>query len=384
MNLHPDWLWINELDETPMAVVLARYGFQSRGDRFWPCPACNEETRSSSDRAKGPATFGDGWHCWRCGEGGRALDLVAWVLLGDSKPAKGDSEGWARLGERLTGHTRKTHSPDEHGQASVRRNLNRPTSRPTNPRPPHRELRRLWGACLPVTEDPAVSAWLAGRGFSPRRIARHDLARALPDDAFCPRWASFMGSRWKYSGHRLIFRAVGPAPAPSRAGWAWSLRARNIQPNIPGHQKSASAACGPGSASGLVYADDHARRMLTGSLPCRLIITEGEPDWLVWASRMADTQDRHRWGVVGVWNGSWSEALAACLSRGATVALRTHRDRAGGDYADRIEATLLPRGVTVFRLVGDGPDENDAMQASRLDIEPLAGCVARQLQGWAG
>ncbi|MFT5686907.1 MAG: hypothetical protein ACI8RZ_007864, partial [Myxococcota bacterium] len=201
MNLNADWLWLEEASEMAIPAMVRHLGMHSRGNRCWPCPACNEETAGSKDRRKGPISFNHiGWRCHRCDQGGRALDLAAWVMLGAAKPATGDKDGWARFAEVYTGQAPKVYDLDEHRKLSVRRI----SPGPINPRPPHHELVRFWGRCIPVTEDAEVSAWLESRGFKPHQIARADLARALPESVFCPRWASFMGERWKHSGHRLI------------------------------------------------------------------------------------------------------------------------------------------------------------------------------------
>jgi len=373
------WRWLDALRNTPMQELLDRYGHERRGNRLWPCPACGEENRSSKDRTKGPAIFNDfTWKCWRCGEGGHKLDLVSWNLMGKPAPAKGDKEGWHDFAAIYTGErpaVRPRRQP-----TTVRRNSAGPSRYP-NARPPVDELLAFWASCIPVTEDAEVSGWLKGRGLSPHQVAARDLARALPEGMPCPPWASFMGVRWRWSGHRLIL----PAWGPGRPGkWTWTVRARNIRADIAPGSKIASAACGYGSASKLFYACPTAREMLKGEKPGHFILSEGGPDWLTWACRNPGRNTRgEAWGCLGYWNGSWTEEVGALIPSDSVILLRGHRDGpaskyAGQRYADRIERTLN-RFVSVYRLLGeDQPDDNDLLQAGRLSALPEDGCAYRR------
>jgi len=347
--------WNDHINAFTIAGLLRELGRETRRNRLWPCPACGEEARSSSSRDKGPIGFGRyGWRCHRCGVGGGRLQLASWLLLGREYERVALREAWrARVGE--LGH--RVYIPPA-------------PARVISARPPIDEVRQLWNDCAPVTDDDEVAMWLCSRGLRPHQVALHDLARALPPRYWCPRWASFQGQRWNLSGHRLIVRAVGPG----RDGWEWSLRARNILADVPPGSKSASVAMGPGSASGLVYADETARQMLNGSRSdVQLVITEGEPDWLTWS-----TLNPRGWGVLGIWSGAWVEHLADCIPRGAVIALRTHQDPAGQKYAAKIRRSL--QGRTTLYQLEDGleADENDRLQARMLlELNPLSRCSYR-------
>ena len=80
----------------------------------------------------------------------------------------------------------------------------------------------------------------------------------------------------------------------------------------------------------------HSRRSL------RILVVEGEPDFLTWATQAAAT-DFDVPLVIGVISGSWSERLAARLPTGARVIIRTHHDAAGDRYAEAIRETLSHR-----------------------------------------
>jgi hypothetical protein len=100
-------------------------------------------------------------------------------------------------------------------------------------------------------------------------------------------------------------------------------------------------------AAGLVLANGGARRMLAEQLgdlpsPLRIVIVEGEPDYLTWATRFSDA-DEDAPVVLGVVSGSWTPEIATRIPWRARVVVWTHRDVAGDRYAANIAATLSAR-----------------------------------------
>jgi len=75
-----------------------------------------------------------------------------------------------------------------------------------------------------------------------------------------------------------------------------------------------------------------------------VIITEGEPDWLTWATTRPDL------AVLGVVAGAWVAELAARIPDGSKVVLRTHADAAGDAYAAKVAASFTGRKVQLARL----------------------------------
>jgi hypothetical protein len=100
-------------------------------------------------------------------------------------------------------------------------------------------------------------------------------------------------------------------------------------------------------AGGLVLADTLARWVLEHGKapsggPLRLLIAEGEPDFLTWASRQSADADAVL-AVIGLVSGAWTPAIASRIPDGTHVAVRTHHDEAGRKYAAQIHATLAGR-----------------------------------------
>jgi len=226
-------------------------------------------------------------------------------------------------------------------------------------RPPASEVVELWDACDDVYDDGEVSAWLAYRGLDPVNVSDLDLARALPPTGSLPAWARCGGRSWS-AGWRCIFPvydATG-ALASLRARWCHLL----AREDAPAEQldrppayfpavKSAAAAAGPGSASGLVLADGLLCQLLrTGerpqwwpeATPLRIVVVEGEPDFLTWAARHGDAAETAP-AVLGLWSGAWTSALAARIPTGSRILLRTDLDASGHQYATRVARDLADR-----------------------------------------
>lgn len=229
-----------------------------------------------------------------------------------------------------------------------------PAAQPPPPRPPVSEVADLWESCIGVLDDSEVSAWLTSRGLDPAVVEDRDLARALPTAAHLPPWARCRNEAWS-TGWRCTVRTWGPT------GDLESLRARWVrQEKPPGGVKSAAAAAGEGSATGMVLADALGRQILaTGAspdwwppVPLRIVISEGEPDWLVWATRFADRAEVAP-AVLGIWSGAWRQELATRIPSGTRVIVRTDPDPAGDAYSRTIVSTLAGR-CTVLRLRGGG------------------------------
>jgi hypothetical protein len=138
------------------------------------------------------------------------------------------------------------------------------------------------------------------------------------------------------------------------AGAVESVHARALAPREANGRDKAASPSGA-EVRGLVLADARGVSMLRGEYrPASLVIAEGPPDFLTWATRWSDADDESAPAILGVLAGSWSDEFAARVPSGLRVAVRTHRDGAGEKYAARIVASLVAR-CAVYRLTEPSP-----------------------------
>jgi DNA primase len=312
------------------------------------CPAHQERSPSCSI-TRGP----DGTlraNCFGCGFTGDVFHLLA--IVEHLSP----DQDFPELLRRAAGLARVSldrTAPSPRAPSSV------PPMPPRRAYPPGAEVGALWSLCRPVVEDAEVRSWLEHRGLVPAAIARHDLARALPVGRDLPRWASFWGDRsarpkpapWSALGFRLI------VPLHDADGVIRSVRARAVTEIAPAAPKALPPS---GHASqGLVLANTLAAQMLArGAWPerveRRVVIAEGEPDFLTWATRALAVL-----GIAG--SGQWTEAIAQRIPAGTTAIIRTDQDDAGDLYAEVITRTLWGR-CTVLETE---PEARRARRATR-------------------
>jgi len=332
--------WAAEVKARGVADVAAALGLEvrPRSKSLGPCPACQaprRHTKTGDHRgAVGLTPDGLGWRCFQCDAGGDAVTLAAFVALG-RVPGSGDP-GWREVAAFCETHGLCTPSTPGTSPRPRARVVAAPPPAPAPAllRPPAAEVAALWAACVPVVDDPDVAAWITGRGLDAGQVADTDTARALPRTGPLPPWCRFTGQDWRESTHRVI------VPLVDAAGRLISLHARALAPATPG-QKAASPA--GFQITGLVFADSLGRALLEGqAAPRCVVIAEGVPDFLTWATRYGDAAEDAP-AVLGVVAGSWTAALAARCPNGATVVIRTHADAAGDKYAAAIAATLTGR-----------------------------------------
>lgn len=325
----------------PVAEVATALGLEVRGRgrlvSLSPCPACGDDVRGHTrpDR-RGPVGLtpdGHGWRCHRCREGGDAVTLAAWFVTSSGAP-RGDR--FLDVLATCAGHGLCDPLPGRTTPKVARRPP--PPPRPVLPpqRPPVDELAALWRACLPVTADAEVSAWLTSRGLDPQAVADRELAYALPPGASLPAWARIHGRAWAEAGYRCALPLYGSS------GAAESVRGRAV--DAEAHPKTANPA--GLQIAGTVLADPLARSMLAGDVDSRelvarvgLVVAEGDPDFLTWATARGEA-DEDAPAVVGLVEGGWTAEVAAAVPDGTRVAVRTHHDDNGDRYAAQVAATL--------------------------------------------
>jgi hypothetical protein len=314
------------------------------GGSIYGCPACGVERRHAGRRdrrgALGVRRDGTGFRCMDCDLSGDSIDLVALVLRG---------KRFRELGPTARDEVRQWCGKFAGVELQP---VNEPAPPPA-PYPAEAEVRCVWESCVPTDTDRAVSEYLTGRKVWPTLVTCFDLARALPEDSAMPAWASRWdmdlgrAASWIESGHRLI------VPLFDERGLMRSVLARNID----GTAQSKSLAPSGFGRAGLLMADAFGRWLLaTGQRPewwhagreLRLVVAEGETDYLAWATQWSDAAEFAP-ATLAVVSGSWCANVAARVPDGTTVVIATDNDKAGDRYASAIVDTFAGRAVTLER-----------------------------------
>jgi hypothetical protein len=218
----------------------------------------------------------------------------------------------------------------------------RPAPKPLPPPEPPREypavaeVRDLWERALPVTEDVATSGYLVRRRLDPELVHARRLARVLRSPL--PAWGVYGRRSWLETGHRMVCR-VFDAWGRFRSVRVCRVTDGDTPKRLP--PKDCRAA-------ELVLANRAAWAMLRGDNPGRILIAEGESDWMTLATVHAEDVP-----VLGIGSGSWTSDFAAAIPRNADVYIYTDPDPAGDRYAAKIIESLGEKCRT-WRCDGTG------------------------------
>lgn len=236
-----------------------------------------------------------------------------------------------------------------------------PDPEPERDYPPIIEVGQLWQLAGPISADADAADYLRGRSICPDAATRMGLVRVISPDADLPAWARCKDGLWSKSGHRMIVR-VWDSDGKLRSVRSWQLYGGAGPKRLPpsGHKQA-----------GLVQANAHGVRMLLGQAKAgRVLICEGEPDWLTWSTRVPDGV-----AVFGIGSGSWTPEHAKRIPKGSEVLVLTHCDPAGDKYAQQVVETLPGDRVQLWRLTGPrGVDENDKAKTGQLPQNPREQC----------
>lgn len=317
-----------------------------RGGWLVRCPWCNrgEDTPPCSVSLGPDGTLRA--KCFSCGASGDALSLIAAVhglnLREDFPAVLGEAARLASVALSL-GPSRERSAPASQGPLAY---------------PDEDEVSALWQDAYPVEADDEARAYLEGRAIDADTVDLYDLARVLQPWTSAPGWARCRGKSWA-SSHRLIL------PVVDYLGAVRSLRAWRCGPQPPGDDTPKRTAPAGKALSGLILACPVARWMLTTgqapswaspTRPFDVVIAEGEPDFMTWASRVSDANEAPP-AILGVVAGSWCDAIASRIPDGARVIVRTHQDPTGDRYAAEIRESLAGRPLTLLRAKGGARGE---------------------------
>lgn len=307
------------------------------------CPLCGAERRHPSrhDRrgAIGCRPDDCGGVCHECGATFDAIDLVA-AVLHQRRLRELDGDRQRDVVEWIAGYLGvEMDSPRARQAAEQRARAPRIAPEPASSRtyPALDAVEAVWSAAGPAIDDIEVAAYLETRGVDPVAMTDRDLARVIAPTSTLPAWATFSGSPWTVTGHRLV------VPLYDSRGRMRSLLARRVG---PGESPKSIAPAGHTRAA-LVLACPLARLLLaTGRTPAwwvaeqrlRVVVCEGEVDALLVASRFGDGHE-HAPATLGIFSGSWTSDLAARIPDGSEVIIATDDDPAGEKYAEAIVAS---------------------------------------------
>jgi hypothetical protein len=352
MGITADRAWLERMQDMHLLQVAAALGLRcaaargASGGSIYGCPVCGAECRHATRRdrrgALGVRHDGTGFRCMDCDLSGDSIDLVALVLRG---------KRYRELGTAARDEVREWCSRFT-GVEVVPGSAPAPATAPAQ-YPLEAEVRNFWDCCVPVDTDSAVGEYLTRRKVWPKLVTCFDLARALPEDKAAPAWASRWNMdlgrsmSWAETGHRLI------VPLFDERGLMRSVLARSVD----GTAQSKSLAPSSFGRAGLLMADGFGRWLLaTGQRPewwlagreLRLVVAEGETDFLGWATQWSDAAEFAP-ATFAVVSGSWCADVAARVPDGTTVVIATDNDKAGDRYASTIVDTFTGRAVTLER-----------------------------------
>jgi hypothetical protein len=357
MNKDPNYNWFEEAKNAPLTEVIQALGLKQGRQSFGPCPSCGAQTREKGRQRLpiGLTLDRQGWRCFPCGASGTIIGLVSLCLLGTSKAQR---EEWQQIRQWFASYNwcqaipglllkKQKLMPIKHPQATVEQDHSKALTQFKL------EVQDFWeNDLLTLTNGSKDSLkaieWLKSRGFTDQQmtsIGDQRLAKVLPSDTLCPKWARFAGKSWNRSGFQLIF------PAFNERGELGSLRARRILGSLSPKNVAPDGAGLFPTARNFIQANDFGRLILesgqkpdwwTETVPLKIVIVEGEPDFLSWAGRVSDA-DAHPLAVFGIWSGAWTESIAARIPDHSRVTIRTDHDKAGHRYAEKIRASLAKR-----------------------------------------
>ena len=412
MRMQINKQWIQEVkDRATISVAGRKFGLQISGGRFSPCPVCG----ATEDRIVSIFNYDTKWKCHHkeCGASGDTIDLLTYLVYSKSIDELDCDECetiqllFAEMG--LCNYSGGTDEELQVQSTPSRRQYDKNPQAKDLVRPPAEEVYGLWNSAVPVSDEEDVQVWLKERCLSPTDIEDLDLSRVLQKDQSVPMWAHCR-DYWSKTDFRLL------VPFFDATGSMVSFQARSIttskftdlkcecDENICDRTdlEGGSYRRPPKSASphhpqkgqkyeitSTVMANPLVRMILkNGSIPdswsavkpVDIVVVEGIPDYLTWATHEYATKDQGC-GVVGIISGSIKEEIFARFPSLCRWYIRIDRDNQGVQYTEKLIHCLKQCGFNDDQIFCYPPgqseiDENDLLVSERLPDNPIEELVS--------
>lgn len=296
--------WLDDCKRLEIPAIATALGLPT-GRRSIGCP-CGCERRGEADKRL-PATHRDGrWLCWACRASGDVVDLVAYSVAKDRYHGQAGVREWFQGQGQVFAERAQVVEPVVYA--------------------PRDEVCAVLSS---RARNRQVDDWLTRRLGVERANVVRPLVRSLAPDVSL-HWARCGGVSWRDGGFWALF------PHYDHAGVVRGVRARQVL-GLDGAKAVSPAGY---SCSGLVLACPLAADMMrTGAWRhgvSRLVVVEGEPDFLAWASLQQHA-------VIGIGSGWWTPELARRIPLGTEVLIATQPDVAGTLYAGIVQRDLAGR-----------------------------------------
>lgn len=300
--------WLTDAKDLSTPGVALQLGLTVRG-QYSTCPSgCVQ--RGGGDRRLPVTMYSSGrWKCYACQATGDVIDLISYAVAGGRYAGQPAVKEWLVQGGEVRVDIKEGPVIKELHYA------------------PLEEVHEMWHYGTVGSYE--VSRWLDHRLGVDAAASVRPLVRQMPLGGSLPKWARSKVGDWRQAGYLGLF------PMWDHLGVMRGLRARQVL-GRPGHKSAGPAGC---RGNGLVLACPLALEILRGGkVRHGLVICEGEPAFLGWASR-------RREAVIGIGSGWWSMEFAARVPAGTRVLLATDHDEAGDRYAAHVELSLRGRAA---------------------------------------
>lgn len=337
-------MWIKDAkDAVEPPEIMERLGIKKHRGKSWgPCPACNEQTRGTSDNRGPLSTYTSGLTvCYRCHLRADVVDLVAITIAGapvrDLEREKRDLvRGWFQdqglFKDRMDHRPTNKDRPEAPAQGD-------PHVYVQQGRPPQDEIRDIWKGSHQVLEakaeasaDDPMHEWFDRRNFDPDLVGQTGIFKVLPNGTRYdyPRW---WPKKWAWRW-RLI------TPAYETNGNLASLHARAFSDSSPKTRWPLGFEAG-----GLWMANRWGVRLMRGNCDDikGVLVCEGFTDLM--RASCCNAAEAMRLAILSGTSGSFRTFGQIHVPKDLPVFIATDPDATGNIYAKRVNDQLTDHHV---------------------------------------